>query len=97
MNSAGELDTAVAALGGYEHGLYAERWCPYQKVRIPSVSRAGVRAQAAAPTDIHRCGLTPAVCFSRSRAGSQTPYMQHKLRRQSALVIIGNGPLHATA
>ena len=33
VRSAGELDAAVAALGGYEHGLYAERWCPYQKAR----------------------------------------------------------------
>ena len=33
VKTAGELDAAVAALGGYEHGLYAERWCPYQKVR----------------------------------------------------------------
>ena len=23
----------MAALGGFEHGLYAERWCPYQKAR----------------------------------------------------------------
>jgi hypothetical protein len=33
VRSAGELDAAVDALGGYEHGLYAERWCPYQKVQ----------------------------------------------------------------
>ena len=34
VSGAAELEGAVLALGGYEHGLYAERWCPYQKVPL---------------------------------------------------------------
>ena len=31
--SADALAAAVEALGGYAHGLYAERWAPFTKVR----------------------------------------------------------------
>ena len=39
VRSSADLESALAALGGYEHGLYAERWCRYQKVRrMPTFS-----------------------------------------------------------
>ena len=31
--SADALAAAVDALGGYAHGLYAERWAPFTKAR----------------------------------------------------------------
>ena len=31
-----ELEAAAARLGGYEHGLYAERWAPFVKVGPPT-------------------------------------------------------------
>jgi phosphoribosylaminoimidazole carboxylase len=29
VETAAELDTAVASLGGFSQGLYAEKWVPY--------------------------------------------------------------------
>ena len=31
VKTAGDLDAAAAALGGYDHGLYAEKWAPFVK------------------------------------------------------------------
>ena len=31
VKTAAHIDTAVNALGGYEHGLYAEKWQPFVK------------------------------------------------------------------
>lgn len=33
VRSLQELEEAVETLGGYSHGIYAERWAPYLKVR----------------------------------------------------------------
>ena len=33
VRSAAELEGAAARLGGYDHGLYAERWAPFVKAR----------------------------------------------------------------
>ena len=33
VRSAAELEGAAARLGGYGHGLYAERWAPFVKAR----------------------------------------------------------------
>jgi phosphoribosylaminoimidazole carboxylase (NCAIR synthetase) len=39
--SAGALAAAVEALGGYAHGLYAERWAPFTKARArPAAARS---------------------------------------------------------
>lgn len=51
VRSAEELEGAVASLGGYEKGLYAEKWVPFVcelAVRGSSGGRAGGRA--------HVCG-----------------------------------------
>lgn len=39
--AAGDLEGAVQQLGGYKHGLYAERWTPFVKVLLllPSLLR----------------------------------------------------------
>ena len=31
VKTAADLDAAAAALGGYAHGLYAEKWAPFIK------------------------------------------------------------------
>lgn len=31
VSSEADIDAAVASLGGYEQGLYAEKWCPFVK------------------------------------------------------------------
>ena len=37
VKTAEDMDRAVQSLGGYEHGLYAERWAPFVKVGAWSV------------------------------------------------------------
>ena len=39
IKSTGEVEEAVASLGGYERGLYAERWVPFQKELAVMVAR----------------------------------------------------------
>ena len=39
IKSAGEVEEAVASLGGFERGLYAERWVPFQKELAVMVAR----------------------------------------------------------
>ena len=40
VRSSDDSESAVTALGGFEHGLYAERWCPYQKVSYSRDARS---------------------------------------------------------
>ena len=39
IKSAGEVEEAVASLGGFKRGLYAERWVPFQKELAVMVAR----------------------------------------------------------
>ena len=59
VRSSGDLKSAAAALGGFEHGLYAERWCPYQKVCTAHASALALfslmAVRQASPPCLHRC------------------------------------------
>ena len=52
VRSSGDLESAVAALGGFEHGLYAERWCPYQKVCACRTSLIALAADMSVASEV---------------------------------------------
>lgn len=66
VKSAEDIDAAVASLGGFEQGLYAEKWCPFVKeLAVMVVRRCGCIHSPAHPQTLP-CTPPPSGRMQRS-------------------------------